>query len=102
METPIGNTQTKVTINTDDYRNRGLGDARSIWQQREDKAREQEQAVLAIVKRHCDAAREDKLNGKVVFEFRYKDGGIMSKEVAVHVQEKENGFPARYSAHSQM
>lgn len=63
-------------------------DAKTAWQQRDDKAREQEQAVLTLAKKHNAAAREDRLCGEVVLRFRYKDGGIIGKEVEVHIIEK--------------
>ena len=65
-----------------------LDDARIAWQQRDARALEQEQAVMLLAKKHNAAAREDKLNGEIVLRFRYKDGGVMSKRVEVHIDEK--------------
>ena len=60
-----------------------LDDARIAWQQREDKAREQEQAIIALLKQHNAAAREDKMNGELVLRLRYRDGGVYSKRIEV-------------------
>jgi hypothetical protein len=69
---------------------RNFGDSAEIWQQRADKAREQELAVLAILnvlKKHCVAAREDKTNGEVVLRIRYRDGGVRNSRIEVCIDD---------------
>ncbi len=64
-------------------------DARQAWQQRDDKARDQEQAVLALAKSRNAIARDQRLNGEVVIRLFYKDGGVMRKKVETHEEVKE-------------
>lgn len=65
-----------------------MTDARTIWDQREAKDREQEAAVVAVVKKHNAKAREDRITGEVVIRLVYKEGGVIKKRVEVHTEER--------------
>jgi hypothetical protein len=66
-----------------------LGDAKSIWNGRDAKEREQEALLVELVKRHNATARETKMSGDLVLRIKYKDGGVVKPtKVEVHVEER--------------
>lgn len=65
-----------------------MADAKTVWQRRSEAAAEQERTLLAKIKEHNAEAREQRLNGEMVFRVWYKDGGIVKRRTEVFIDER--------------